>query len=166
MICRWILSLADIYKKSFSRFSCHSVILVVYQRVMRDSKVALVSHCRHKAIKVWQECDRKNMLLSRVIDWYSGDVTVWQEKTKKLLFVFFFCTILLMFLHYYTKGNMRMGIFLYYSMQKLQIQMLKNGLFLAFQDKMLIFAKDNQIRELFDVYLDIPRQNLISILCS
>ena len=71
-----------------------------------------------------------------------------------------------MFLHYYTKGNMRMGIFLYYSMQKLQIQMLKNGLFLAFQDEMLIFAKDNQIRELFDVYLDIPRQNLISILCS
>ena len=44
--------------------------------------------------------------------------------------------------------------------------MLKKELFLAFQDEMLIFAKGNQIRELFDVYLDIPRQNLISILCS
>ena len=35
-------------KKVFSRFSCHTVILVVYQRVMRDRKNVLLSHCRHK----------------------------------------------------------------------------------------------------------------------
>ena len=124
MICRWILSLAGIYKKSFSRFSCHTVILIVYQWDMRDSKVAFLSHYRHKAIKMWKECDRKNMLLSRVIDWYSGDVTVWQENAKKLFFVFFYCAILLMFLHYYTKGNMIKGIFLYHSMHLIYMQIL------------------------------------------
>ena len=55
---------------------------------MRDSKVILLSHCRHKAIYVWQECDRKEMLLSHVTNWHSGDVTVWQENREKTIFLF------------------------------------------------------------------------------
>ena len=35
-------------KKSFSRFSCHTVILIVYQQVMRDRKAIILSHCSHK----------------------------------------------------------------------------------------------------------------------
>ena len=78
------LFIAVLQKKSFSHFSCHTVILIVYQCVMRDRKVVFLSHCRHKAMCVWQERDRRNILLSHVIDWYSKDVTVWQENQEKI----------------------------------------------------------------------------------
>ena len=50
-----------------------------------------------------------------------------------------------MFLYYYTKGNVRKGFFLYFSIQKYRIRVLKIKSFLAFLFEMLIFATDNQM---------------------
>ena len=52
VIYRCDFSLADKTKKVFSHFSCHTVILIVYQCVMCDRKVVFLSHCRHKAMCV------------------------------------------------------------------------------------------------------------------
>ena len=75
-------------KKSFSRFSYHTVTLPEYQLITCDRSLFFLSPSCHTYISLWRQCDSRIIFLSRITHWNTISMTVWQEKCQKTFFVY------------------------------------------------------------------------------